>query len=198
VKSLQTSLDDIRGTSDLLEKTLKLSGLVTTLFREAGWDLVVVGGSAVEFYTEGAYMSGDVDFCRRTLKPIPMRTAQDLMGKLGAEGGPRSWIVCGLFVDLLGLIENEATVPYRKVETPYGPISIIPVELALVERVLPVFYPKPDAAAKAVARKLMAMCLKGSMDVDWNEVERLASLPAFRIGKELRAFRKEVEREIGA
>jgi len=27
----------------------------------------------VEFYTEGAYMSGDIDFCRRTLRPVPLR-----------------------------------------------------------------------------------------------------------------------------
>jgi hypothetical protein len=63
---IQEALTDIQSTPDLLEKAMKLSGLVTTVFKEAGWDLVVVGGSAVEFYTEGAYMSGDVDFCRRT------------------------------------------------------------------------------------------------------------------------------------
>lgn len=45
-------LRDIRETADALEKALKLAGLVTAIFREAGWDLVVVGGSAVEFYTE--------------------------------------------------------------------------------------------------------------------------------------------------
>ncbi len=49
---------DINGTDDLLERALKLSGLVTSLFRESGFGLVVVGGSAVEFYTEGDYMSG--------------------------------------------------------------------------------------------------------------------------------------------
>ena len=80
---------DIEATPDLLERALKLAGLVTRLFREAGWDLVVVGGSAVEFFTEGSYMSGDIDLCRRTLVPIPLRRAQDLMGQIGATGGPR-------------------------------------------------------------------------------------------------------------
>jgi len=44
-----------------LEKTLKLSGLVTALFRERDWEMVIVGGSAIEFYTEGQYMSGDME-----------------------------------------------------------------------------------------------------------------------------------------
>lgn len=118
------ALADIQSTQDLLEKAMKLSGLVTTVFKEAGWDLVVVGGSAVEFYTEGAYMSGDVDFCRRTLNPIPVRAAQDIMSQLDATGGPRSWIVAGLFVDLLGLVENETVAPYRELETPYGGMEV--------------------------------------------------------------------------
>ncbi len=78
-------MEDITTTKNLLEKAMKLSGLVTRVFRDAGWNLVVVGGSAVEFYTEGAYMSGDVDFCRRTLKPISLRKAQDIMTQLQAK-----------------------------------------------------------------------------------------------------------------
>ncbi len=62
---------DIEATGDLLERALKLAGLLATLFQERGFPLVVVGGSAVEFYTEGGYMSGDIDFCRKTLKAIP-------------------------------------------------------------------------------------------------------------------------------
>ena len=108
IQNIKTALADIEETSDLLEKAMKLAGLVTGLFREAGWPLVVVGGSAVEFYTEGAYMSGDIDFCRQILTPIPLRVSQEIMGKLEAAGGPRSWKVAGLFVDMLGLLESES------------------------------------------------------------------------------------------
>ena len=193
---IQQALADIQSTQDLLEKAMKLSGLVTTVFKEAGWDLVVVGGSAVEFYTEGAYMSGDVDFCRRTLNPIPLRVAQDVMRQLDATGGPRSWMVAGLFVDLLGFLENESTSPCRELETPYGQISILPVELTLVERVLIAVYPRPDVEARAVAKKLMAVCLKGGIDIDWMETERLAALPSFRILEDFCRFKKEIFDEI--
>ncbi len=70
------------------------------------------------------------------------------MGQIGATGGPRSWKVAGLFVDILGLLENEAT-------TPYGRISIAPAELAVVERTLLAFYPQPDPEARTVAKKCL-------------------------------------------
>ena len=72
---IKAAMADIESTSDLLERALKLSGLITTLFQRHGFPLVVVGGSAVEFYTEGGYMSGDIDFCRKTLNAIPPRLA---------------------------------------------------------------------------------------------------------------------------
>ena len=187
---------NIEATPDLLDRALRLSGLVTRIFREAGWDLVVVGGSAVEFYTEGSYMSGDIDLCRRTLAPIPLRLAQDLMGKLGASGGPRSWKVAGLFVDLLGLLENEATTPCRTIGTPCGTISVIPAELAVVERTLLAFYPQSDSEARTVAKKMLAVCVSGDTPVDWDEIRRLAGLPSFNVLKEVDELKMEVAREL--
>lgn len=197
MENAATYIEEIEATPSLLERALRLAGLVTRVFRDAGWELVVVGGSAVEFYTEGAYMSGDIDFCRRTAAPIPLRTAQELMGSLGATGGLRSWKVAGLYVDLLGFLENESVAPYRTVATPYGPIGIVPAELAIVERTLAANYPAPDEDAANVARKLLAVCLSGATPVDWPEVERLAALPAFDVAAELRALKEEVSREIG-
>jgi len=192
----KSALNAIEATGDLLEKSLKLAGLVTRLFAEAGCDLVVVGGSAVEFYTEGAYMSGDIDFCRRELARIPLRKAQDIMATLGATGGPRSWQVAGLYIDLLGFLENESRAPCRSIVTPFGPVNILPAETALVERVLLAFYPQPDPDAREVARKLLAACLSGATPVDWNEVDRLAALSEFNVVTELGELRDEVQREL--
>jgi hypothetical protein len=151
----------------------------------------------VEFYTEGSYMSGDIDLCRRTLQPIPLRLAQDLMGKLGATGGPRSWKVAGLFVDMLGFLENEARTPCRTIQTPCGTIQVVPAELAVVERALLAFYPQPDAEARNVAKKMLGVCLSGDTPVDWNEIGRLAGLPSFNVVRELDELKMEVARELG-
>ena len=181
---------DIEATGDLLERALKLSGLVTTLFAERGFSLVVVGGSAVEFYTEGGYMSGDIDFCRKTLKAIPPRIMQEVAERLGGKGLGRNWLICGLYVDILGLLESETGLPDRIVQTPYGEVRMLPPELALVERVL---FAEQDAECVASARQMMAAALKDA-NFDWVEAERLAALQDFSVLSQMRRLKEEIAR----
>lgn len=181
---------DIEATGDLLERALKLAGLLSALFKERGFSLVVVGGSAVEFYTEGGYMSGDIDFCRKTLKAIPPRLMQEIAESLGGRGVGRSWLVCGLCVDILGILENESLVPERTLRTPFGEVRVIPPELALVERIL---YAEQDAECRPSARQMMCAALNDAA-FDWAEAERLADHRDFRILPQLKALRKEVSR----
>ena len=187
---IKKAIADITSTSDLLERALKLAGLITTLFQQHGFPLVVVGGSAVEFYTEGGYMSGDIDFCRKSLNAIPPRLMQEIISELGGKGVARSWEVCGLYVDLLGILENESVLPDRELETPFGTVRIIPPELALVERILVAFYP-PSSELLTTARKMMVAAV-GDPNFNWDEAERLAALPSFGVLEELRKLRTEV------
>ncbi len=189
-EELEAARRDIESTGDLLERAMKLAGLVTTLFRERGIPLVVVGGSAVEFYTEGAYMSGDIDFCRRSLRGPSLREIGDVLKPLGAKGMGRNWQVCGLFVDILGIAEMESGKDWRTLETPYGEIKLIPPELALVERVL---YAEQDAECVASARQMMASALADE-SFDWDEAERIADLPDFKVLERLRRLKQEVSR----
>jgi hypothetical protein len=87
--------------------------------------------------------------------------------------------VAGLFVDILGLLENEAAAPCLTIATPYGIISVVPAELAVVERTLPAFCPAPDPNARAVAKKMLAVCVSGDTPVDWDEIRRLAAHSRF-------------------
>lgn len=181
---------DIEATADLLERAMKLSGLITTLFQERGFPLVVVGGSAVEFYTEGGYMSGDIDFCRKTLKAVPPRLMQEIAESLGGKGLGRNWLICGLYVDILGVLESETVLAERTVETPYGAVKIIPPELALVERIL---YAEQDEECAPSARQMMAAALADKA-FDWTEAERLAALPDFKVAEQMSALKQEVSR----
>ena len=189
-EAIATAKADIEATGDLLERALKLSGLVTTLFAERGFPLVVVGGSAVEFYTEGGYMSGDIDFCRKTLKAIPPRIMQEVAERLGGKGLGRNWLICGLYVDILGLLESETDLPDRIVQTPYGEVRMLPPELALVERVL---FAEQDAECVASARQMMAAALKDT-DFDWAEAERLAALRDFSVLPQMSRLKEEIAR----
>src|ERR1039458_7739600 len=98
-KKVRAAMADISADTDPTRKAAKLASLCSALFREQGLELVVVGGSAIELLTEGAYTSGYLDLCRLSPAALPLRERQEIMGRLGAQGGPRSWQVAGAFVD---------------------------------------------------------------------------------------------------
>ena len=187
-QAIEAARADIEATSDLLERAMKLSGLITTLFQECGFSLVVVGGSAVEFYTEGNYMSGDIDFCRKTLRAVPPRLMQEIAQRLGGRGLGRNWLICGLYVDILGVLESETTLPERTLKTPYGEVRVLPPELALVERLL---FAEQDHECEQSARQMMTAAINDAA-FDWSEAERLADLRDFKVLPRLRDLRKEI------
>ena len=197
VQSIQRALVEIEGTTDPTLKHLKLASLVMAVFRERGVELVVVGGSAIEFYTDGAYVSGDLDLCLVSPSRLDIRTRQELMGQLGARGGPRSWQVAGQFVDILGEVETLARNPYNELEGPYGLVRMVSPEDLLVERALVSVYPEPDETAGACARKLAAVALSGQVEMDWEEVKRLAQLPSYGIFPEVKTLVTAIADELG-
>jgi hypothetical protein len=190
---INAAIAEIRSESDPALKAQKLASLCSAAFRERGIELVVVGGSAIEFYTEGAYVSGDVDLCvLRPARPIPLRLRQQVMAGLGAEGGPRSWEVAGLFVDLLGVVEKEARTPVRQLQAPFGMLNLIDPEELLVERVPVSVYPSANATARACARELAVVALTGALEVDWAEIRRLAESSDYQVFDEVQRLVQEV------
>jgi hypothetical protein len=106
---------DITAEQDPTLKSLKMASLCTALWAEYGVELVVVGGSAIEILTEGAYASGDLDMCHANKATLPIRQRQEIMGLLGAKGGPRNWQVAGMFVDVLGKTQSFSCWENRKI-----------------------------------------------------------------------------------
>jgi len=123
---------------------------------------------------------------------------QEIMGQLGAKGGPRNWEVAGTFVDLLGPVESFARTPFRHLDGPYGTLRLMKPEDLLVERVLVSVYPQADPVARACARALATVALGGAVRMDWQEVLRVASLPEYRNVKECKALVRDVADELKA
>ena len=71
---IKAALADISGERDPTLKSIKLASLVSALWAERGVKLVVVGGSAIEFLTDGAYASGDLDMCHENRATLPPAT----------------------------------------------------------------------------------------------------------------------------
>ncbi len=111
---------------------------------------------------------------------LTARLRQELMGRLHATGGPRSWEVGGLYVDVLAAFEHLARTPIRRLAGPCGEVRICPVEKLIVERVLISKYPGDFPPALACAKKLLAAALLTEVETHWAEVQRLAEDPAYQ------------------
>jgi len=177
-------------------KSAKLASLCTALWAEHDVELVVVGGSAIEILTEGAYASGDLDMCHATMATLPIAQRKEIMGLLQATGGPRNWQVAGMYLDLLGPVESFARTPYRRVEGPYGKILLMKPEDLLVERVLVSFYLGESKTARDCAKVLAAVAMRKEIEMNWNEVRRVANLPEYRNLSECVKLVKEVADEL--
>jgi hypothetical protein len=195
-KKIHAALADITAEQDPTLKSLKLASLCSALWLESGVELVVVGGSAIEILTEGAYASGDLDMCHATKASLPVAERKEIMGLLDAKGGPRNWQVAGMYLDLLGPVESFARTPYRRVQAPFGEVQVMKPEDLLVERVLMTFYLGESQSARDCAKKFIAVILGGDIAVNWDEVRRLANLPEYRNLPQCVQLVKEVADEL--
>ncbi len=195
-KKIQSALADVTAEQDPTLKSAKLASLCSALWAERGVELVVVGGSAIEILTEGAYASGDLDMCHATKATLPVAERKEIMGLLDAKGGPRNWQVAGMYLDLLGPVESFARTPYRRVEAPYGSILLMKPEDLLVERVLMTFYLGESQTARDCAKKFISVILGGVIEVNWDEVRRVANLPEYRNLTKCVQLVKEVANEL--
>ena len=191
----------IRQETDLNAKALLLAGLVSELFRERGFEPVVVGGSAIEFYTDGAYMSGDTDICWANWNTPSEEQKEEIMRQIPGvkcHGGAKSWGIEGLWIDLLGEIDYRAEKDLVKFVTPLGSVVLIPVEDSLVGRVYAArcYCSGYDEKDDDCAKKLMTAVLTGTLPIDWDEALRVAASSKYNCVAEFNAVKAEVEEEL--
>jgi len=195
-EKIKSALADVTAEQDPTLKSAKLASLCSALWMERGVELVVVGGSAIEILTDGAYASGDLDMCHATKASLSVTERKEIMGLLNAKGGPRNWQVAGMYLDLLGPVESFARTPYRRIDGPYGTFLVTKPEDLLVERVLMTFYLGESQTARDCAKKFISVILTGGVAVNWDEVRRLANLPAYRNLPQCVQLVKEVADEL--
>lgn len=197
---ITSALALIRQETDLNAKALLLAALVSELFRERGFEPVVVGGSAIEFYTDGAYMSGDTDICWAGWPHPSQEQQQEVMQQIpGIQShGGKSWGIEGLWIDLLGEIDYRSEKAFSKLHTPHGEVRVIPVEDALAGRVYAArcYCSGYDEKDDDCAKKLMAAVLTGRVPIDWDEARRIAASPKYNCLAVLEAVKVEVEAQL--
>jgi hypothetical protein len=177
---IKSALADVTAEKDPTLKSAKLASLVSALWAERGVELVVVGGSAIELLTEGAYASGDLDMCHANKASLSVSDRHEVMAFLEAKGGPRNWQVAGMYLDLLGPAESFSHTPFRRIEAPYGDFLVMKPEDLFVERVLMSSYLGESQTALKCAKILTAVALRQEIEINWDEVRRLANRPEYR------------------
>lgn len=180
----------IRLETDLNRKNLRVATLVSELFRAAGADPVIVGGSAVEVYTEGRYVSGDVDICFTGVRLPSPRSREDVMSAIGKSKGVRQWSVDGVLVDVLGAVETTARTPFQEI----GSLKLIQIEDLIAERILVATQPHRSPERLAVAKTLLSAALSGLIAVDMEELNRVAASPDYEVSADLDRLSAEIKR----
>lgn len=193
MKPIADRVAAIRTEQDQNRKNLLVAEIVSELFREAGSDPVIVGGSAVEFYTEGGYVSGDVDVCFNGARLPSPRERETVLAGIGGPVSIRTWEVGGVLVDLLGAVQTCAQTPFQQM----GALKLIQIEDLIAERILVATVPQYSKERWKVAKLLVAAALGGLIEVNRIELERVANSAAYRVGDELKRLISEVEGEIG-
>ena len=125
--------------------------------------LTVVGGSAIEIYTNGAYVSGDIDL----IVADPAKVKRVLrIWRFKDEGKLWTHPKLGLFVDLVGTENNGSNRLTRIVQTQYGSVRLGAVEDLIIKRLVEVRYwgQKP-----ALAQAILLTRQYGA-DLDWDYI----------------------------
>ena len=180
----------IHQAADVDDRNFRVAALLSQLFRELGTDPVVVGGSAVEFYTAGGYVSGNIDLCfAGAVLPTPVQCAA-VMSRVGARAlGVRKFVFAEVYVDLLGAVVTGAQTAFGQI----GPVKLIAIEDLVAERVFAATaYPRSGPEQEAVARALLAAVISGKVAAEPGEIRRLAASPDYEVGPQLDRLWKEV------
>ncbi|HLF07205.1 MAG TPA: hypothetical protein VI893_08560 [Thermoplasmata archaeon] len=115
----------------IADRRLMFSALLARESGLSGSDFIVVGGSAIEIYTRGAYVSGDIDLIAKDEKSV-----HRVLQRWGFERPGRLWIRqdWGIAVDVVRSWYRGDVSRTREVTTKYGNIRLAAVEDLLVTR----------------------------------------------------------------
>jgi hypothetical protein len=94
--------------------------------------LMVVGGSAIEIYTGGSYVSGDVDYVTDSRNAVAQVLRSWSFKNEGKWFSKKEW---GLFVDVMETPGTGSRRLTRIINTKAGPFRIAAIEDLLIKRV---------------------------------------------------------------
>jgi len=128
-------LDRLGKTEDSVRKRALFAGLLSReIVNRGGKPLVIVGGEAVELYTQGSYTTGDIDI------KSPKKLTEEILEEWGFEKSGRVWFngELDIYIDWLGESLDEGPEAEKRINTVTVAegidVSVISIEDLIIDR----------------------------------------------------------------
>ena len=133
-----------------VERLTLAAAVIQDAFRRAGLSATLVGGGAIEFYSPGGYVTGDLDFIVET---YARERVDAVLTLLGLEQRGRHWVRGDLFVEVPGSWLSDPAD-----EFPVGPflLRVIRKEYLVGERIVGFRHWKSWAYGQQAAQMIAA------------------------------------------
>ena len=130
IDSLKKEIAEAARVRDRAERGARLAAIIAEALRTTGRDPILVGGAAVEFYTQGAYTTADIDMVADGGKDLI-----EIMRRLGFEKIGKDYIdrKNGVYVEFPGS-SLKASEKTRPVQVGSRSFRIISMEDLIVDR----------------------------------------------------------------
>lgn len=139
------------------------------LAKEAATDIVIVGGSAIEIYSSGMYVSADIDLVGE--RPSIIKALE----RWGFRREGRLWSRpdLGLWVDPVGRFYTGDVGRLRVVSTPYGSVRLASVEDLIAKRLIETkVWPR---GGTELLDQAVALAAEYQDEIDWDYMSRVAA-----------------------
>ena len=130
LKNLEQALAQAAKEKNQAKRGVKIAAIIAEALRTIGQDPILVGGAAVEFYTEGGYATRDIDMVSPGGKPL-----WDVMQSLGFKRKGKDFINTSLeiYIEFPGeILGNNRTSDLLDIDGRH--LKIISIEDLIIDR----------------------------------------------------------------
>lgn len=167
VESSVDILADAKKQERGFQRMLFVMSIITPRLEKIGVKAVVVGGSAVEFYTRDWYATGDIDLAITKEKRDAVK---DILTDLGFKNSGRMWVRedLNLYLEMPGDVRDVNTDKVLRVDTESGYAYIIGLEDIILDRLQAAEHWKSESD-KEQALRIASMFFD---EIDWKYLEK--------------------------
>jgi hypothetical protein len=156
------------------EQVAQIAGILDEAFRAEGFEVTLVGGSAIEIHAPGIYVSGDMDMVVERIRATS-RHQDEIFTGLGFQKQARHWRHGELFVEI---VSSPVAGPVEEVRVGDSEFRIVKKEVPLRDRVVGFKHWRYTGYGEQAIEMLVAFV--DELDETWliPELEKEAALDA--------------------